>query len=60
PKTKSLLPAQAKAPAKREPILDHPKEVVEPKRPLHRACAWLAIGAAAAIYIISMYVIIQA
>ncbi|MBC8107785.1 MAG: FHA domain-containing protein [Anaerolineae bacterium] len=60
PKTKSPQPAQATTPAKREPILDHPKEVVEPKRPLHRACAWLAIGAAAAIYIISMYVIIQA
>jgi predicted component of type VI protein secretion system len=30
------------------------------KRPLHRAGVWIAIGAAAAIYIVAMYVIIQA
>ena len=54
-------PKQAPAPVKREPILDHPKEEpAERTRPLRRACAWLAIGAAAAIYITAMYVIIQA
>jgi predicted component of type VI protein secretion system len=36
------------------------KPASERKRPLHRACAWIAIGAAAAIYATAMYVIIQA
>ncbi|CAN5417202.1 hypothetical protein BH09PLA1_BH09PLA1_15180 [soil metagenome] len=53
-------PSPTTAPANREAILDHPEEIARPNRPLHRAMAWLAIGAAAAIYIISMYVIIQA
>jgi predicted component of type VI protein secretion system len=56
---KTELPMKEAA-VKPEPILDHPKSAVETKRPLHRALAWIAIGAAAAIYIISMYVIIQA
>lgn len=62
-KTKTSQPKPAAAPPapeEREPILDHPKESRERTRPLHRALAWLAIGAAAAIYITSMYVIIQA
>jgi len=58
---KTQAPKQAPAPVKREPILDHPKEEPgERTPPLRRACAWLAIGAAAAIYITAMYVIIQA
>jgi predicted component of type VI protein secretion system len=40
------------APLQQKPATAHP-------RPLHRACAWIAIGAAAAIYVTAMYVIIQ-
>lgn len=40
------------APLQQKPIAARP-------RPLHRACAWIAIGAAAAIYATAMYVIVQ-
>jgi len=60
PAEKKSRPVQRAAPKNVEPIA---KVVaagpVNIKRPFHRACAWIAIGAAAAIYIVAMYVIIQ-
>jgi hypothetical protein len=60
--TQSAQPAPAKsAPAKaRTALTVKPKLPGERARPLERACAWLAIGAAVAIYITAMCVIIQA
>lgn len=63
---KSAKPAQRAAPTKVAKVaavakvLESIQPVTDKKRPLHRACAWIAIGAAAAIYLVAMYVIIQA